>query len=79
MADKTPTPQKTLNFFDALAAVSSGTKITKLEWNNRDIYILLRNSHLQIHKTDGVFYDLIVTDGDLLGLDWVLIDPPVYN
>ena len=64
--------QKTSTFFVALAAITSGAKATKLEWGDKSIYVLLRNSRLQIHR-DGNFFDLIVTEGDLIGRDWVLL------
>lgn len=74
---KSPVPEKTgpevVDFFDALFAVADGSKITKLEWGNVEIYGLLREAKLQLHKDDGKFYDWIVTDGDLAGKDWTIL------
>lgn len=67
------TPNPALNDFPAaIALIRDGAKMTKLEWKNPEIYILLRNTHLQIHLADG-FHDLIVSDGDMMGNDWVVV------
>lgn len=74
---KSPVPKKegpeTMDFFDALFEVAEGNKITKLEWNNVEIYGLMQDNRLRIHKDDGLFYDWIISDGDLYGKDWVAI------
>jgi hypothetical protein len=69
---------KEVDFFTALAAISAGAKATKSEWNDPRIFILLRNSKLQIYR-DRKFFDLIISEGDLIGLDWVLTQEPVVN
>ena len=56
--------------------VIEGRKITKLEWNNRDDYGLLINGQLCIHKhgeAHDVFRSWIISEGDLIGKDWVEI------
>ena len=70
----TPTPSKTMSFYVALEKVTAGAKITKLEWNDQKFYVLLRDSRLQLHKPEGGFHNLIVSEGDLTGQDWVLLD-----
>jgi len=72
-----PTPKvsknKEMDFPDALREVIKGNKITKLEWANTNFYLILQEGYLRIHKDDDKFYNLIVTDGDLLGKDWILV------
>lgn len=74
-----PLPQNTLvsqvlsDFFSALKSVNDGRRITKLEWTNEDVYGLLRNGILQLHKADGVFYAWTISDGDMAGQDWYVI------
>ena len=68
-----PSPlQKEMDFFTVLPAIAAGAKATKLEWGNPKIFILLRNGKLQMYR-DRQFFDLIISEGDLIGLDWVLI------
>jgi len=78
VASTTPKPRKkaqpNLDFFDALREVFKDKVVTKIEWNDPDYYVLMRNGHLTLHKPDGKFYDLIVTDGDMAGTDWVILD-----
>lgn len=62
------------DFPDAVRQILLGKKITKLEWDNPEYYILLQDGHLRIHKPDGKFYDLIVSDGDMAGTDWVVVE-----
>lgn len=80
MPSPTPDPAPaTTDFFDALKAVNSGARITKLEWGNENFYGLLRSGHLTLHKTDGRFYDWIISDGDLQGIDWVILPEALVN
>ena len=74
---QSPTPVKVesveMNFSDAIKEVSLGKKITKLEWNNKDVYGFLNDNILSLHKEDGKNYQWIVNDGDLMGDDWLVI------
>ena len=53
-----------MNFPDALYKVIEGKKITRIEWDNHNIYVLLRDGFLSIFQ-DGKFSRLLVSDGDL--------------
>lgn len=65
-----------LDFFDALRQVYLGKCITKLEWNEPDCYFKLVDGRLMIYKPDTkMFHPLIVTDGDMAGEDWIVIEP----
>ena len=61
-----------LNFFDALKEVSCGKRITKREWNDQEIYLTMADGRLKISK-QGKLHDLIISDGDMTGEDWVVI------
>lgn len=79
VSTKSPTKTKKskpnqMDFFDALREVNQGKAITKLEWDNPEYFVLMRNGHLTLHKPDKKFYDLIVTDGDMTGEDWIILD-----
>ncbi len=69
------TEQKDMNFSEAIREVIRGQKVTKREWRDSRVYICRFDGYLVIHKIDNMFHKLIVTDGDLLGEDWVI----VYN
>lgn len=62
-----------LTFPEAIKVVMNGGKITRKEWENKEIYGYLYNSFLSLHKADGLNYQWIVNDGDLMGTDWVEI------
>ncbi len=75
-----PKPKVTLDFFEALRAVLTGAQITKSEWEDKACYGVLRGGQLMLHKSDGKFYQWIISEGDMLGEDWmVLMEPaPVH-
>ena len=66
---------KKLNFGDCMKAVSSGMKARRLAWEDVRIYIKLdKNGLLSIFKPeDNKLRPLLVSVGDLLGTDWVVI------
>ncbi len=67
---------KQLDFFEALREVSLNKCITKLEWNEPNCYLKLVDGRLVIYKPDTkLFHPLIVSDGDMAGEDWIVIDP----
>lgn len=74
MTTPTPKTHKTMNFVQVLAAVITGAKATKLDWNNPQVYMVLRQGFLQIYRDDRRFYNLILSEADLIGEDWVLLD-----
>lgn len=47
-------------------------RATRVDWKDQSTYIELNGGHLQIMR-NNTLYDLIVTDGDIAGEDWVLI------
>lgn len=61
------------DFPGALKAVINNRKITKLEWGNNAYYGVLKDGYLMLHKADDKFYTWIISDGDLLGQDWVVL------
>lgn len=81
---KSPTPKKIvveqkMNFTQAIAKVIEGAAITKLEWNNKNIYGTLKDGFLMLYKEDGKSYQWILSDGDLLGEDYVVLETAVIN
>lgn len=72
-----PLPKKQANlnlltFPQALNKVIDGKTITRVEWEDKEEYGLLRNSFLEIH-TKGKFHQWIVSEGDLIAIDWYVL------
>lgn len=62
-----------LSFPEAIKAVKEGKKITKIEWDNENIYGVLKDGFLMLHKADGQFYQWILSDGDVIGTDFIVL------
>lgn len=61
------------DFPEIMRKLIDGNKITKLEWNNKNIYGVLNEGILMLHKKDGKFYKWTINEGDLLGTDFIVI------
>jgi hypothetical protein len=72
-----PTPRKELikmDFPSAMKEIIAGKKVTKLEWCNKMAYGVLERDWLLLYKEDGKAYQWILSDADLKGEDYVVID-----
>ena len=67
-----------LNFPDAVREVLGGNKLTRVSWDNPQTFILLDGEFLSI-SIDGKVHQLIVSLGDLEGIDWYVINSEVSN
>lgn len=67
-------PKANLSFYDALAEVLKGKKITKAEWGNADIYGVIDGQILKLVKEDGEMHNWIVSESDIIGTDWQVLD-----
>lgn len=67
-------PVKEMDFSEAIKAVIGGKKIFRLEWVDRDYYGYLNEDVLSLHKPDGVNYKWIISSGDLMAEDWIIIN-----
>ena len=68
----TPSAPPLMDFPTAVAMVIEGKKITKLEWDDPGVVGALHEGRLMILLDDGLWHPWIVSDGDLLGRDWVV-------
>lgn len=57
----------------AQGAVIDGKKVTRKEWGNSEIRVFLADGLLKIRKADGSLHALLVSDGDMLANDWVVV------
>lgn len=72
---RSPVPVKKiemLTFADALREVLNGKKLTRVVWNDVQTFILLKGEFLTIH-IGGKYHQLIVSVGDMEGLDWYVL------
>lgn len=65
--------EELIDFPAALHAVIDGERVTKREWQNANIYLDIKDGFLTLHKADGTEHQLLVSEGDLLGLDWYVL------
>ena len=63
-----------MDFSDAIQKVTEGFKMTKLSWGDMSTYIFLNDGFLRIRKPDGTTPQLLVSEGDMLGDDWIVVD-----
>ena len=69
-----------MDFYEALRhVVEKGGFVTKLEWNNPNIFIGMKGEDLCIRKEDNVFHPLLLRDVDITGKDWVFIGDAVVQ
>jgi hypothetical protein len=62
-----------MGFSAAIREVIDGKKVTKVEWGNKNIYGLMKDGYLMLHKEDDKFYNWVVSEGDTNGGDWIVI------
>lgn len=62
---------ETANFAVAILAVLDGKRVTRLEWNNPEVYIFL-STHLMIHNI-GIEMDRTVSDTVFKDRPWILM------
>lgn len=73
-----------MDFPAAIREVIKGHRVTRLEWENPDIWLIMfywgrinpktgPGKYLSIHHADGTMSQLYVSDGDLLANDWVIV------
>ncbi len=66
--------QKTGTTFPlAIRLIIIGKKVRRLEWSDPEEYALLKENFLTIHRGDK-FHTWIVSEGDMLAIDWVIIN-----
>lgn len=75
--DSTPNPigeaVVLLDFFDALREVVDGKKVTRVDWNNPNIYVWLDTDRLRFMDDTGKKHDLLVSIGDMVNTDWFVV------
>jgi len=63
---------RTMDFPDAIRKVMHGKKVQRVSWGNTD-YVFIKDEWLSIF-TKGAFHTLLVSQGDIEGNDWVVVE-----
>lgn len=63
-----------LNFYDALMHLQQGKKVTKAEWADTNYYGFMDGDIVKLHKTDGSIHNWILSNSDLIGTDWLVLE-----
>ncbi len=71
---KDVTPENVeFSFKDAVDFLLAGAKIHKLEWKDKGFYGFMKDTKLTLHRPDGKDDMWILTEGDLVGDDYIVI------
>jgi hypothetical protein len=62
-----------VDFYAALRLMLKGKSVTRIEWNNKDIYLAIIGDQLKIRNDDKMFHNLIVHTNDITATDWVIV------
>lgn len=62
-----------MDFPSAIRMLILGSKIFRVEWQDKEFYGIMKDGFLMLHKPDGAFHQWIVSEGDLVGTDWIVI------
>lgn len=63
-----------MDFSVAIRQVVDGKKITRVDWAKPEAYAYLKDGILVIRLEDGLDHNWILSEEDLLALDWVLAE-----
>jgi hypothetical protein len=66
--------RRVMDFPEAIKRVASGAKVTKLEWEDDMVFLVLRDNKVMINSgtfNDGKLHPFVMQYGDIVGDDWV--------
>lgn len=61
-----------MDFFEAMRKISEGLIVSRLSWDSNEEYCLMKTGLLHIH-TKGALHQWLISDGDMSGVDWVVL------
>lgn len=70
------TPHIAINFCGALSAILNGKKVTRIEWEDTQVYGFMEGETLVIHngiKKDNQTHQWILVRGDIEAKDWMIL------
>ena len=63
-----------MDFSVAIRQVIDGKKITRVDWAKPEVFVYISNTILTIKMEDGLNHQWILSEDDLMALDWVVIE-----
>lgn len=63
-----------LTLAQAFELVLLNKKIHKKEWGDKGFFGFLENGVLKLHKPDGTTHNWILSDSDIAGADYIIIE-----
>lgn len=64
-----------MDFGAAMKEVLKGKHVRRLEWRDKNVRLAFVDEKLMIYETeDGMFHPLVVSSGDIAGVDWVVTE-----
>jgi precorrin-3B methylase len=64
---------QTISFGEAMKKIAEGSRVTKIEWGDKEIYGFLRAGILHIHNHEGE-HKWMISDGDINGTDYIVLE-----
>ena len=62
-----------MNFFEALEKCAHGEKITRISWEDENIYGVMKDAFLTLFRPDAEPAPWTISEGDFLGTDWITL------
>jgi len=62
-----------VDFPSAVAFLRNGEKITRIEWGDKNIYGVMKNGFVLLHKADDKLNSWIISQGDVEATDWAMV------
>jgi len=68
-----PKAKGKMNFGEAMQLIAKGKKVTKEEWKNKNWFAFLykEDSTIALSDPDGEVHSWIISEGDIIGTDYV--------
>jgi len=63
----------TMNFSQAISKILESKKVYKLEWEDKEYYVFMKDDVLLLHKPDKKDYQWVLSRGDLEGIDYIVL------
>lgn len=80
LKEKEEKMNETMNFTEAFEALVTGKKVRRLDWEDQNIYVKMVNEQVMIYTpSDKMMHPLVVSLGDIEGIDWVVVGGKVKN
>jgi hypothetical protein len=67
-------PVVMMDFPSAMKEVIQGRKVRRIEWESEEVFVFLHDKYLSIQYPGKSPSPLLVSDGDLMGEDWIVLE-----